>query len=104
LSLEIIETLEGMGLTQIKDPNGRTIFLKSPRIYGSINKENEAAAVKYLKNNLKLGYLFKEQVSSSALGRVISERLEKGLAVPEEYITYFAKRDVGYRTGKPEAE
>lgn len=102
--LAIIDTLEAQGMTQVKDIQGRMVFLKEPRVYASLNKENEKAAAEYLKRNLKLGYLFKEQVSSSALGRIVRERLAKGLAVPEEFVTYYAKKEIGYRSGKPQSE
>lgn len=102
--LAIIDTLEEQGMTQVKDAQDRTVFLKAPRIYASVNKENEKEAVELLKRSWKLGYLFKEQVSSSALGRIVSERLSKGLEVPEKFVTYYAKKEIGYRSGKATTE
>jgi len=102
--LAIIDTLEAQGMTQVKDTYGRTVFLKEPVLYASINKENEKAAIAFLKKSWKLGYMFKEQLSSSSLGKVVRERLSKGLIVPEEYVTYFAKKVIGYRTGKTGAD
>ena len=103
LQLDIIDSLDGQGMTQVKDTAGRMVFLKEPRFYASINKENEKEATEFLKRNLKLGYLFKEQVSASALGRIVKERLTKGLAVPEKFVTYYAKKEIGYRNGKAES-
>lgn len=100
LELNIIDTLEDQGVTQLKSATGQTIFLTEPRIYASISKEKEKEAVAYLKRTWKLGYLFKEQYSSSALGRVVKERLTKGLPVPEEFVTYFAKKALGHRASK----
>jgi len=100
MSFELIETLEAEGLQSAKDSKGRSVYLQAPRFYASINKENLSAARKYLKRNLKLGYLFRDELSSSALGRVVKERIEKGLDVPEEFITYTTKRTIGNRAGK----
>lgn len=100
----VIDALENSGLKQMKDANGRIVFLQEPRIYGSINKENRDAAVKFLKKSWKLGYAFKEELSASTLGRVIKERLAKGLPVPEEFVTYHAKRQLGHRGAGAEKE
>ena len=61
-------------------------------------------AIKFLKKSWKLGGLFEEKISGSALGEVVRERLEKGLSVPEEYVSYFVKKEIGRRSGKPGAK
>lgn len=99
LQLKIIDVLNAEGMSQLKDASGRTVFLKEPRTYGSLNKENEKAAVSFLKRSWKLGFMFKESVSASALGRVIKDRLDKGLEVPEQFVTYYQKLELGYRKG-----
>lgn len=102
--LDIMETMKDQGTTQTKDNNGLVVFLKEARVYAEIKADKRAEAIKWLKRNLKLGYLFKENISSSQLGRVIKERLAKNLPVPEEFVKYYLKEELGYRSGTASAD
>lgn len=98
LSQVIIEQMQNENLQQVKDSQGRMVYLNAPSVYASFNKENKDKAVSLLKNDWGLKDLFTETIPPTTLNRVIKERLEANLEVPQDCFSVFLKQKLGHRS------
>jgi hypothetical protein len=80
-TIEIPKLMEDMGEEGFKCSAG-TVFLQN-KLYTSVLAEQRDALYKWLKKN-KLKALIKEHVFPQTLTAFAKERLEKGLALPEQ--------------------
>ena len=94
---QLIELMEESGLTQLKDTEGRTVFLSKPNVYATVKGEKYAEAIDFLKNTWKVGDEIREQIAPATLSRILKEKLEQGETVPEQLFSYYMKRKLGSR-------
>ena len=92
-----MEHLEDSGLSQAKDKDGRTVFMKEPTLYGSINKERQKEAFEWIRRT-GMGAALTERVSASALGRELKERLARNMPIKEDLVSYWLKKSLGHRS------
>lgn len=97
LNEKLVSDMTEGGLQQLKDAEGRMIYLRKPEVYASINKENEAEAIRMIKEDWGMSDLFKETIHAKALSRIVKERLEANEEVPDNLVKVYLKQKVGHR-------
>lgn len=94
---DLIELMEGCGLSQLRDTAGRTVYLKSPSVYASIKKDRKDEALEYVKTKWNSAEFVQATIPAQTLSRIVKEKLESGETIPDEFFSYYIKKKLGYR-------
>jgi len=88
---ELIELLTAKNATKTAEYDGiGHVTLLKPRVFASVDKENQDRLFKYLSNDMQRSDLIKEVVNPQSLSGFVKDELEAGRGVPD-FIKYFMK-------------
>lgn len=89
--LGLVDYMESVELSQIKDSAGRMVYLSKPKVRASIKEGMKEDALTWVRSN-GLEEFIQAAVPPSSLSRIIKERMEAGEDVPENlFSVYFQK-------------